>query len=151
MDYEIRWLIRRDVKPAVACIEIESPAYWSEDELVLALRQRNQIGRVYCVRGAVVGFVVYRLSHRRYDVLNIGTHPAFRRCGIGSALIGFVASKLSETRRHRIDCAVDESCVPAQLFFRSCGFRCNEIERDAVVGDQYLFQFFHDATVTISG
>jgi len=126
---QIRWMIRRDM-PQVAWIEHLSQEFpWCEEEFVRCLRQRNCIGMVAEHREHVVGFLVYELLNSRLHLLNMAVHPDYRRRGIGTQLVQKIVSKLSQHRRDRITIAVRESNLPAQLFFRACGFRATRVLR----------------------
>lgn len=119
----IRWMIRRDM-PEV--LEIERASFefpWSDDDFVRCLRQRNCIGMVADCDEKVVGFMVYELHKTRLHVLNFAVAPDRRRRGVGSAMIGKLAAKLSPDRRSRLQLEVRETNLDAQLFFRSQGFR----------------------------
>ena len=55
--------------------------------------------------------------------LNFAVHEDFRRRGVGGQMIGKLIGKLSHQRRSRIMLEVRETNLPAQLFFRTLGFR----------------------------
>src|SRR5207248_10231166 len=71
----------------------------------------------------VVGFMVYELHKHRLHVLNFAVSERFRRRAVGSQMAKKLVSKLSYDRRSRIMLEVRETNLPAQLFFRSVGFR----------------------------
>jgi ribosomal-protein-alanine N-acetyltransferase len=63
-------------------------------------------------------------------------------------------SKLSQQRRNRVLLEVRETNLPAQLFFRSCGFRAISVLRDFYEDtpeDAYLMQFNYHAAAVESG
>jgi ribosomal-protein-alanine N-acetyltransferase len=118
-----RWMIRRDM-PAVLAIErdvFDCP--WSEVEFRKVLGERNCIGVVAEYDGRVVGYMIYELYKTRIHVLNFSVAADFQRCGVGRQMVAKLVSKLSAKRRWRIVLEVRETNLPAQLFFRTCGFR----------------------------
>ena len=61
----IRWMIRRDM-PTVMAIETDSFEFpYTEDEMILMLRNRNVIGMVAEVGEQVVGYMIYELFKER--------------------------------------------------------------------------------------
>jgi ribosomal-protein-alanine N-acetyltransferase len=140
----IRWMIRRDM-PEVLDIESRSFEFaWSEDDFIRCLRQRNCIGMIAEHDDRVVGFMVYELNKARIQVLNFAVHPAFRRRGVGTQMIAKLMGKLSSQRRTRLVLEVRETNLPAQLFFRTCGFRAISVLRsfyEDTPEDAYLMQF----------
>lgn len=140
----IRWMIRRDM-PEVLGIEARSFEFpWSEEDFINCLRQRNCIGMVAEHDERVVGFMVYELNKTRIRVLNFAVAPAFQRRGAGSQMIAKLIGKLSSQRRSRITLEVRETNLPAQLFFRTVGFRAVSVLRQFYADtpeDAYLMQF----------
>jgi ribosomal-protein-alanine N-acetyltransferase len=125
----IRWMIRRDM-PEVLQTEQESFEFsWTEEDFLRCLRQRNCIGMVAEQGEKVVGFMIYELHKSKLHILNFAVHPACRRGGVGAQMVAKLISKLSNHRRTRITLAVRERNLPAQLFFRSQGFRAVRVLR----------------------
>lgn len=123
----VRWMIRRDM-PDVYDIEAEAFEYpWSEEEFTRQLRRRNVIAMVAEVGGRVLGYMVYELHNTKIVLLNFAVDRACRRRGVGRAMAEKLMGKLHHHRRTRIVADVRESNLPAQLFFRSMGFRCVNI------------------------
>lgn len=140
----IRWMIRRDMAEV---LEIETRSFefpWSEQDFIHCLRQRNCIGMVAEHDEQVVGFMVYELHKDQLHVLNFAVHPDFRRRGVGKQMVGKLISKLSHQRRNRILLEVRETNLPAQLFFRTMGFRAVSVLRDFyedTTEDAYLMRY----------
>jgi [ribosomal protein S18]-alanine N-acetyltransferase len=140
----IRWMIRRDMDDA---LEIESESFefpWSEDDFTRCLRQRNCIGMVAEHDDRIVGFMIYELHKTRLHVLNFAVAREHRRLGVGTQMLQKLMGKLSHQRRSRILLEVRETNLPAQLFFRKCGFRAVSVLRDFyedTTEDAYLMQF----------
>jgi ribosomal-protein-alanine N-acetyltransferase len=140
----IRWMIRRDM-PFVLDIENGSFEYpWTEDEFIRCLRQRNCIGMIAELQERVVGFMIYELHKNRLHVLNFCVDPELRRSGIGTAMMDKLIGKLSFQRRSRIMLEVRETNLPAQLFFKTLGFRAVNVLHDFYADtteDAYLMQY----------
>ena len=125
----IRWMIRRDM-PEVLQAERESFEFsWSEEDFLRCLRQRNCIGMVAEQGEKVVGFMIYELHKAKLHILNFAVNPAWRRSGVGGQMVAKLVSKLSSHRRTRITLEVRETNLPAQLFFRSQGFKATRVLR----------------------
>jgi ribosomal-protein-alanine N-acetyltransferase len=144
----IRWMIRRDM-PSVLAIErncFEFP--WLEEDFIRCLRQRNCIGMVAEAGERIVGFMVYELHKHRLHILNFAVHEELRRRGIGSQMAKKLITKLSQDRRSRIMLEIRETNLPAQLFFRSLGFRAVSVLREFYEDtpeDAYLMQYRYSA------
>lgn len=141
---QIRWLIRRDMAE-VLDIERESFEFaWSEEDFLCCLRQRNCIGMVAEVDGAIVGFMIYELHKAKLRILNFAVARSARRRGIGARMIRRLVDKLSQQRRKEIVLEVRETNLAAQLFFRDNGFRAATVLRnhyDDTTEDAYYMRF----------
>ena len=140
----VRWMIRRDMRDVLG---IEDEAFefpWSEEDFTHCLRQRNCIGMVAEMADAVVAFMIYELHRTRLHVLNFAVSRQHRRLGVGSLLVDKLSGKLTPERRSRILLEVRETNLPAQLFFRSCGFRAISVVKDFyqdTTEDAYLMEY----------
>src|SRR5712691_4648717 len=125
----IRWMIRRDM-PEVLQTEQESFEFaWTEEDFLRCLRQRNCIGMVAEQGEKVVGFMIYELHKSKLHILNFAVQPAHRRSGVGAQMVAKLISKLSSHRRTKITLEVRETNLPAQLFFRTQGFKAMRVLR----------------------
>jgi ribosomal-protein-alanine N-acetyltransferase len=146
----VRWMIRRDMAEV---LEIEQEAFefpWSEEDFTRCLRQRNCIGMVAEMAESVVAFMIYELHRSRLHVINFAVRRSHRRLGVGSLLMNRLAGKLSPDRRDRILLEVRERNLPAQLFFRSLGYRAISVLKDFyqdTTEDADLMQYVSAAAV----
>lgn len=144
----IRWMIRRDM-PEVLAIEEQSFEFpWHEDDFLRCLRQRNCIGMVAEHNERVVGFMIYELHKSRLHILNFAVEAQQRRRGVGTQMVRKLISKLSPQRRSRVMLEIRETNLPAQLFFRTLGFRAVSVLRnfyDDTPEDAYLMQYRYSA------
>jgi ribosomal-protein-alanine N-acetyltransferase len=149
----IRWMIRRDM-PEVLAIESDSFEFpWCENDFLRCLRQRNCIGMVAERDNKVVGFMIYELHKSRLHILNFAVSSRYRRAGVGTQMISKLVGKLSTERRNRILLEVRETNLPAQLFFRSSGFRAVSVLRqfyEDTPEDAYLMQFRYRGSDSIA-
>jgi len=141
-------MIRRDM-PEVVAIEQEAFEFpWSEEEFTRCLRQRNCIGMVAEMADSVVAFMIYELHRAKLHVLNFAVVRSHRRLGIGSRMMDKLIGKLTPDRRGRIVLEVRETNLPAQLFFRSLGFRATSVLKDFYedsTEDAYLMQYLAES------
>ena len=140
----VRWMIRRDLHEVIA-IEREAFEFpWSEEDFTRCLRQRNCIGMVAELADSVVAFMIYELHRSRLHMLNFAVLRSNRRRGIGTQMMEKLVGKLTPDRRGRIALEVRETNLPAQLFFRSLGFRATTVLKDFYqdsTEDAYLMQY----------
>lgn len=126
----IRWMVRRDMAEVLAIEEDVFDDPWSEDIFIRELRQRNVIGFVAEREARIAGVLVYDLSPKRIDIINIGIRRDLWRSGVGRAFISKLFDKLSLNGRSQITANVRETNLLAQIFFRSMGFKCNGVLAD---------------------
>lgn len=134
-----------------ACVDdvsyVESqanPHPWRRHEIVMLMADRNIVTRVaHCnLTCEPIGYSMLQVMPQAIEVLSVAVVPSARRAGVGDALIADVDRIACDTRRDLLSAVVDERNLPAQLFFRHCGFRAVEIERRAIAKkfDGYWFQ-----------
>ena len=123
----VRWMIRRDMADVLDIEENNFEFPWQEEDFLNCLRQRNCIGMVAEYEGRVVGFMVYENHRTRIHLLNFAVHPLCQCRGVGNQMVAKLISKLKTQRKTRIILEVRETNVPAQIFFRECGFRAVNI------------------------
>ena len=150
---QLRWMIRRDM-PEVLSIEQEAFKFpWLDEDFTRCLRQRNCIGMVAEVGDSVVAFMIYELHRTRLHVLNFAVRRSHRRLAIGTQMMGKLFAKLSIERRDRILLEVRERNLPAQLFFRSLGYRAISVLKDFYedsTEDAYLMQYQSHEAATVA-
>jgi [ribosomal protein S18]-alanine N-acetyltransferase len=153
LSVHIRWMIRRDMPEVLATEEQSFEFPWHEDDFLRCLRQRNCIGMVAEHNERVLGFMIYELHKSRLHILNFAVNPSARRRGVGSQMVRKLVSKLSPQRRSRILLEIRETNLPAQLFFRTLGFRAVSVLRnfyDDTPEDAYLMQYRYSAAAALA-
>lgn len=152
--YQTRWMIRRDM-PEVLTIERRSFAhFWTEEDFLACLHQRNCIGMVAEHEERIVGFMVYELLKSQLHVLNFAVCPTMRRKQVGAEMVGRLVNKLRQQQRTAIRVEVREANIAAQLFFRSQGFAATGILRghyEDSSEDAYCMRFTNDKTKSVYG
>ena len=144
LQIHVRWMIRRDMAEV---LEIEQEAFefpWSDEDFTRCMRQRNCIGMVAEMADSVVAFMIYELHRSRLHVLNFAVRRSHRRLGIGTQMVEKLVGKLTPERRSRIVLEVRERNLPAQLFFRTLGYRAISVLKDFyqdTTEDAYLMQY----------
>jgi len=140
--------------PEVLAIEQEAFEFpWSDEDFTRCLRQRNCIGMVAEVGDSVVAFMISELHRTRLHVLNFAVRRSHRRLGIGTQMMGKLFAKLSVERRDRILLEVRERNLPAQVFFRSLGYRAISVLKDFYedsTEDAYLMQFLSAESASVA-
>ena len=140
----VRWMIRRDMAEV---LRIEQEAFefpWTDEDFTRCLRQRNCIGMVAEIADSVVAFMIYELHRSRLHMLNFAVLRSHRRLGVGTYMMEKLAGKLTPERRSLIGLEVRETNLPAQLFFRSLGFRATSVLKDFyqdTTEDAYLMEY----------
>ena len=146
----IRWLVSRDMAE-VLDIEQESFEFpWTEEDYLRCLSSRNCIGMVAEYHSQVAGYMIYELGKNKIQLLNMATARQFRHCGVATQMIAKLTGKLSLQRRTRITFEIRETNLPAQLFFRSVGFRATQILKnyyEEMQEDAYFMQYRHTSEV----
>lgn len=139
----IRWLIKRDMEEVLAIEQACFHTPWSEDNFIMALRSRNTIGMIAESSEKVLGFVIYDLLKEKLQLLNFAVAPQYHRCKVGTQLVDKLKLKLSPVFRKKIYLATRESNLPAQLFFKSQGFRAYKVLDNYYDNDEaaYCFKF----------
>ena len=140
----VRWMIRRDMTEVLS-IEREAFEFpWSDEDFTRCLRQRNCIGMVAEIADSVVAFMIYELHRARLHMINFAVARSHRRLGIGRHMLQKLCGKLTPDRRSRVVLEVRETNLPAQLFFRSLGFRATSVLKDFyqdTTEDAYLMEY----------
>lgn len=100
---------------------------WTEDEFESLLVQENVFGFAAVEEGVAgarpVGFVLARLAAGEAEILTVTVTRAFRRRGIGHALMDAVLRTLHGERAEVLFLEVDEKNRAAIALYRRLGFR----------------------------
>jgi ribosomal-protein-alanine N-acetyltransferase len=133
----IRWMIRQDMPEVVAVEAASFDRPWSEDDFLRCLRGRNCVGMVaetppydgHYNHGVLAGYMIYESRKGYLEILNLAVRPGRRRLGVGAAMVRKLKGKLGGSYPRRLSLVVGERNLPAALFFKAMGFRCERILR----------------------
>lgn len=115
---------------AVMSIERASFAYpWSTRFFLQELQVQCARSLVAEIDGKVVGYILFWLLPDEVDVHNLAVHTAFRRCGIGRALLRRVVERAKGRGALRVTLEVRHSNTSAQTLYRSMGFAITGIRK----------------------
>ena len=115
-DHTTRWLIRRDIEPA---LELGAMVPWDQGDMLAHNKQRNAIAMV-CEDSdqQIVGWAAYTLGPSHVGIANIAcddwTEPT-------QSLIQRLLNKMGD-RRDLITVSVPDYQDDILVFFRACGF-----------------------------
>lgn len=134
----IRWGIRTDMATILDIDALSYAAPWDEQDFLKPMRERNCILFVatrIIARDVdeVVGYMMVWLHKHNIEVSRFAVHPAWRRRGVGSAMVTKLKSKLSHHRRTWASIRVPETALEAQLFLRDCGFLAVGMSSDEIL------------------
>ena len=130
-------------------LEIEQASFsiqWTLEDFIRAFRLREVVGVKleiierssfwsWCsktqTKRKLVGFLLFcRISTSVLEIWNMAVDPKFHRMGYGTILIEHLKQRLSRVpHRKKICTLISEYNLVGQLFFQSCGFRCEKIVR----------------------
>lgn len=125
----LRWMLPEDYVRVLAIEEDTFEYPWALQDLMGVLRSRESRGVVVEVRGEVVGYMLYYIHPSSVELLSIAVAYRYRRVGCGDAMVAWLKGHLG-LGRSRMFVTVRERNLPAQVFFRSHGFRAERIVHD---------------------
>ena len=116
--------------PTVLDIEQRSFEFpWRELDVAYQLDCRLSAALVAKYQNRIGGFIIGIRGKKALKIVNMAVHPAYRRHGVGSALLHQIQQRPWVGCRNRVTVLVRESNLPAQLFFKSQGFRAVRVHR----------------------
>jgi len=141
MNLHTRFMIRRDIE---SFMEIERLCFrypWDEATFNDHVRQMNCAPMVTELDGNVVGYYIYELYKRHFEITNFAVHPDYWRRGIGTEMTRKLKLKLSPIRRTKIEIVCDEFNTNAHLFWRAMGFTAEVLRDFYEAADAYRFEY----------
>jgi ribosomal-protein-alanine N-acetyltransferase len=119
MQISVRKLLPADLS-AVMQINREP---WSGSDFLRYAHRGNTNVKVAVHTDRVVGFIVYETHKTKFNVLNLGVHPDFRRRGVGRQLLQGLKSRLTAERRTEVTVTIRETALDAAKFFSAEKFQ----------------------------
>lgn len=95
---------------------------WSENSIASELNNRLSLWLVAVEDDLVVGYVGSQTVLGETDMMNIATHPDYRKQGIGTALINELITELKNRNSHSLMLEVRVSNDPAISVYQKMGF-----------------------------
>jgi len=74
------------------------------------------------INGRIVGSMISRISQDKLDLASLAIHPAYRRCGVGSALLNYTEIQMKKYAVKKIELEVRKSNSSALNFWQEMGF-----------------------------
>ena len=72
--------------------------------------------------GHIVGYMISRILRDKVDLASLAIHPAYRRCGIGSALLAYTVTQMRKYGIKQIELEVRKNNAAAIAFWQELGF-----------------------------
>lgn len=124
-------MVRKDFEEV---IEIEKFLHgkraWTEKELTKVLAQRSNIGFVVEYDYNVVGYMIYEMRDRSFNLINFGVSPWYQNCGLGRLLLGKLLAKAdTHSRRNKVTAMVSEKNLEGLKFLKNNGFIAKKIKK----------------------
>jgi ribosomal-protein-alanine N-acetyltransferase len=74
------------------------------------------------IKGRIVGCMISRIVEDKLDLASLAIHPAYRRQGIGSALLAYTIVQMKEQGINHIELEVRKTNASAIAFWQKLGF-----------------------------
>jgi ribosomal-protein-alanine N-acetyltransferase len=112
---------------AIERLSFSSP--WSSQFFLEELKAPYAMSLLAEVGERSVGYIIYWVLARELDVHNLAVYPAYRRRGIGRALLCAAIDKAISHDLSRVTLEVRKSNAAAQHLYRSLGFVAQGVRR----------------------
>jgi ribosomal-protein-alanine N-acetyltransferase len=133
-----------DIPELLSIETLSFESAWTEKDFLFCFRQSDyrRIVATMTPGSIIIGFVIYDCHSRRARIINFAVRPDCRRRGVGRTMVNSVVSEMSS--RTPIKVLLRETNLPAQLFFRDCGFAATSIVRGNYRdSDEDAYDFVH--------
>lgn len=140
MEVELRWMKRSDL-PDAARIMNASGLGIDERQIERLISKATLVCMVAESAGKSVGILVYDVGRvSKIKVVALAVDEESRRMGVGGSLMSLVTSKLN-SKRNKVELAVSEYNLAAQLFLRSMGFKAVSVVDNETGPSEYRFLY----------
>jgi ribosomal-protein-alanine N-acetyltransferase len=113
-------------------LEIERASFtypWSNNFFLQELQVSYAHSLLATIGEKSVGYVIYWLLPREIDIHNLAVHPAYRRRGIGGALLETVVEEARRQGVSRVTLEVRKSNEAAQKLYHALGFSAKGVRK----------------------
>ncbi len=131
----IRRLALRDLNMVGAMESLAFGSPWRVSSYARAVSDSNQWFVVAELDGQVVGYAGFWLENGRAHIAKLAVHPAYRRRGIGSALLQQMIDQIRHIGYNEAFLEVRRSNVEAQELYRRFGFHFERVQPNAYPND----------------
>lgn len=123
---------------------------WQKERFKEVAEKKNRLILVAQVGELVVGYALYQLHLETIEIVRMAVHPAFRKQGIGHALMTKLKSRLNDketkrrqTVRNKLMVLISERNDSAHLWLKEQQFLATEVT--AIDGEtMYQFEYWYD-------
>jgi len=111
-----------DLEDIMALERVSFSSPWSAGYFLREQRTSSARSLLAIVEGKTVGYVIFWVLPGAMDIHNLAVHPAYRRLGIGRALLEAVIGEARSQALGRVTLEVRKSNEAAQRLYHSVGF-----------------------------
>jgi ribosomal-protein-alanine N-acetyltransferase len=108
-------------------VSFSSP--WSQRFFLQEIQASCAHSRLALLGEEIVGYVIYWLLPDEADIHNLAVHPAYRRRGLGRALMQAVIEEAKSRRSTRVTLEVRKSNEAAQQLYQGLGFETRGVRK----------------------
>lgn len=117
-------LARGEDKAAIVAISRSTVNFVVEEDWLDELIQGSSHAVLVAVHGSlVVGFLIFVVRDDGVYITHMAVHESFRRCGVGSALMGKIKNEMQDHGKHQLCMVVESSDKQCLDFCTAMGFR----------------------------
>jgi [ribosomal protein S18]-alanine N-acetyltransferase len=124
--FRITEVLSSDIPEVLTIEQVSNPEPWTQDAFLEELLRPHSyllVARVPAEFGEMVaGYICFWLVADEVQILNIAVHQAYRRQGIGRALLAHCLNFGFEKKTRKAVLEVRSSNLAAQRLYRSLGF-----------------------------
>jgi len=126
-------MTRMDLEEVVKIEKASFPSPWPEEAFIYEME--NGLSRLFVARGKkgktpLVGYICFWIVVDECHILNIATHPEFRRKKVASLLLTHTFSQCKKCGVRRVFLEVRRGNIPARSLYMKFGFSIDHIRKD---------------------
>lgn len=126
----IRKMAEKDIPNIMKIERVSFSTPWSENAFLNEIYKPHALTKVALLKDNLVGYICANLIVNEGHILNLATHPEFRRQGIGTRLMKEVLKELKDKGCKFVYLEVRLSSFGARKFYEKLGFKVVGIRRD---------------------
>lgn len=122
-EIEIRVMLEHDIPEILEIERISFATPWSEAAFLHEVRKPYALSKVAILKGFIIGYICANQIFDECHILNIASHPDFRRQGVGTALMEESLTELRGKGCKFFYLEVRASNAGAKRFYERFGFK----------------------------